>query len=764
MHGDELRMKLYLGEVQSGSASVPVFKYLWESLRQTSVFNQARSGVDGANSALAEALTFGAGRAAQASINTLDSARVELITSEWRLLLLFLELFIFVQRLMDDDDFFFAVNQEARIDLGVEPSRLQKCSLPLPQLRELTMSLKHLAVGFYCHLEDIEKTLKLSGDAARTAEAQFAGVGKPGVESVRRAVTLALQIIRERDSRQPFVREDEWYDGFSLENREQFITTVVANDPSANDGSEAGDSDVEMSDAEDDSDSDEMFKERKPVEAEPERLSMTDTGYELSPRYISRSRELAQAHGREPVANQRYRAAGQSALTNRLTSRIAVLDHLPFVIPFDTRVAIFRALVREDLYRRRRPEHSLNYRHHADISRDQVLETAFSEFWKLGEGLKDPISITFFDRFGDEEAGIDGGGVTKEFLMAFAAEAFSLKPSKPYGISYFLANDQNMVFPNPLALEEAAAVERIAAFAPPTPAQIQNLEQKVLQRYEFIGRVVGKCLYEGILLDVAFAPFFLKKWVLSRHGDRNRMTVSDLRSLDMGLYEGLMKLKSVSDVASLDLDFSIQDRWKAPNFEGTKETVRTVELMPGASGVRVTSGNRPLYIHYVSRYRLERQGARQTAAFLRGIEAMIDPGWLTRFGPAELQRLVGGDSSEIDVEDLRKNTHYSGVYEIGTDGLEHPTVQHFWRVLRALPDKDRRAVIKYVTSTPRAPLQGFAQLRPLFTIRDAGQDEGRLPSASTCVNMLKLPQYRTEETLKERLLYAVRSGAGFDLS
>ena len=34
--------------------------------------------------------------------------------------------------------------------------------------------------------------------------------------------------------------------------------------------------------------------------------------------------------------------------------------------------------------------------------------------------------------------------------------------------------------------------------------------------YEFIGRIVGKCLYENVLVDVEFAPFFLLRW-FGRH-------------------------------------------------------------------------------------------------------------------------------------------------------------------------------------------------------------------------------------------------------
>lgn len=34
--------------------------------------------------------------------------------------------------------------------------------------------------------------------------------------------------------------------------------------------------------------------------------------------------------------------------------------------------------------------------------------------------------------------------------------------------------------------------------------------------------------------------------------------------------------------------------------------------------------------------------------------------------------------------------------------------------------------------------RGFKQLNPHFAIRDAGDDEHRLPTSSTCVNLLKV--------------------------
>ena len=125
---------------------------------------------------------------------------------------------------------------------------------------------------------------------------------------------------------------------------------------------------------------------------------------------------------------------------------------------------------------------------------------------------------------------------------------------------------------------------------------------------------------------------------------------------------------------------------------------------------------------------------------------------------------MGGDSGDIDVSDLRRNTLYGGVYAIGDDKEEHSTVKLFWEVMEGMTNEQRQKVLKFVTSTPRAPLLGFSHLNPRFSIRDSSEDQERLPSTSTCVNLLKLPRYTSARTLREKLLYAVNSGAGFDLS
>lgn len=40
----------------------------------------------------------------------------------------------------------------------------------------------------------------------------------------------------------------------------------------------------------------------------------------------------------------------------------------------------------------------------------------------------------------------------------------------------------------------------------------------------------------------------------------------------------------------------------------------------------------------------------------------------------------------------------------------------------------------------------------------------RLPTAATCMNLLKLPPYGSVQLIHDKLLYAIKAGAGFELS
>lgn len=54
--------------------------------------------------------------------------------------------------------------------------------------------------------------------------------------------------------------------------------------------------------------------------------------------------------------------------------------------------------------------------------------------------------------------------------------------------------------------------------------------------------------------------------------------------------------------------------------------------------------------------------------------------------------------------------------------------------------------------------------RGFFSIGRRRDPVSRLPTSSTCFNLLKLPNYRKKTTLKEKLRYAINANAGFELS
>jgi ubiquitin-protein ligase E3 C len=76
----------------------------------------------------------------------------------------------------------------------------------------------------------------------------------------------------------------------------------------------------------------------------------------------------------------------------------------------------------------------------------------------------------------------------------------------------------------------------------------------------------------------------------------------------------------------------------------------------------------------------------------------------------------------------------------------------------------RAATLKFVTSCSRPPLMGFRWLQPAFCIHKASAEEARLPTSATCMNLLKLPPYESQQTLRDKLTYAIEAGAGFELS
>lgn len=436
--------------------------------------------------------------------------------------------------------------------------------------------------------------------------------------------------------------------------------------------------------------------------------------------------------------------AGRDANDPGSSRAWTLLAHAPFLVPFFERARVFHRLVSAErsLYRSREVSWDSGAffaggapRQFVSVRRGHELEDAYGTLGVAApENLRGQVRVSFISEHGIDEAGVDGGGLFKEFLEGVVKNGFDP------GLGLFKATADNKLYPNP----HAACVVPHATML-----------------LEFIGKMVGKALWEGILLELPLATFFLKKF-------RGMVCdVDDLPSLDLQMARSLFSLKDYrdGDVSDLGLTFSVTDDVLGKTVE--------IELIPGGKDIPVTSSNTSLFVHRVAEFKLNTQLKEPTAAFLRGLYALIPRQWIEMFNDRELQELIGGaeDGAALNMDDLKAHTHYSAGYS-----ANHPVIESFWEALASLSPSQQANFLRFVTSCPRPPLLGFAYLEPPLTIQMAGGggdgDGGgrdssleRLPTAATCMNLLKLPPYRGgAEQIRDKLLYAVESGAGFDLS
>eukprot|EP00549_Striatella_unipunctata_P010688 CAMPEP_0118687574 /NCGR_PEP_ID=MMETSP0800-20121206/8458_1 /TAXON_ID=210618 ORGANISM="Striatella unipunctata, Strain CCMP2910" /NCGR_SAMPLE_ID=MMETSP0800 /ASSEMBLY_ACC=CAM_ASM_000638 /LENGTH=758 /DNA_ID=CAMNT_0006584773 /DNA_START=159 /DNA_END=2438 /DNA_ORIENTATION=+ len=417
-----------------------------------------------------------------------------------------------------------------------------------------------------------------------------------------------------------------------------------------------------------------------------------------------------------------------------------ILSCIPQAVPFDRRVNLFTSLLRADKLNTQNQRSVLeqlltansdNNTNHAQvhIRRDQLYADSKDQLNKLGSRLRHKVQVTFINQHGAQEAGIDGGGVFKEFLDDLIKQAFDPQQKSLFSVT-------------PL---------QTLAINTSLPLSAENNDH-----YEFLGRVLGKALYESILVEPQLSLPFLNQLL----GKLN--TLDDLKNIDPEFHRHLAGLRNMdaTSLSNLGLYFDVTTKQLNPQTKKL-ETIVT-ELFPGGSDVPVKKDNAIRYVHTMAHHRLNTLGYSQTKAFLRGFRDLIPASWVRLFSSWELQKLISGDDSikGIDVAGLKRHMQYSGGY--------HPSQQlihWFWEILQDdFSPLEQTQFLKFVTSCSRQPLLGFSALAPAPCIQQVRNAADRLPTSSTCMNLLKLPCYESKNQLKEKLLYAISAGAGFELS
>ncbi|XP_062900489.1 ubiquitin-protein ligase E3C isoform X1 [Mobula hypostoma] len=441
--------------------------------------------------------------------------------------------------------------------------------------------------------------------------------------------------------------------------------------------------------------------------------------YVPSARHVWRMRRMGRIGPLQSTLDVGQEPAQLSVAEER---HLAILTELPFVVPFEERVKIFQRLIIADK-QEVQGEGPLLDGINVIIRRNYIYEDAYDKLSPENESdLRKRIRVHLLNAHGLDEAGIDGGGIFREFLNELLKTGFN--PNQ----GFFKTTNEGLLYPNPAAK--------------------MLVGDHYTRHYYFLGRMLGKALYENMLVELPFASFFLSKLL----GTSADVDIHHLASLDPEMYRNLLFLKSYDgDVEELGLNFTVVN-----NELGEAQVV---ELKLGGKDIPVSSANRIAYIHLVADYRLNKQIRPHCLAFRQGVANVVNLEWLRMFDQQELQVLISGAQIPIDLEDLKNFTNYSGGYS-----ADHAVIRIFWNVVENFTNDEKRKLLKFVTSCSRPPLLGFKELYPAFCIHNGGTDLERLPTASTCMNLLKLPEFYDESLMKSKLLYAIESAAGFELS
>lgn len=155
------------------------------------------------------------------------------------------------------------------------------------------------------------------------------------------------------------------------------------------------------------------------------------------------------------------------------------------------------------------------------IRRNEIFMDAYSQLWHISPNeLKGRMTVEFTG-----ERGQDVGGLTRDFFIELSKEMFN------QNYSLFKNSDNGSTYmPNPKSY----------------------VQPDHIRYFKFIGRAIGKALFEGALLECYFVRSIYKMLI------GQKLNFKDLEDFDNNLYVGLnWVLQPSSDAAVLMESFSV---------------------------------------------------------------------------------------------------------------------------------------------------------------------------------------------------------------
>jgi E3 ubiquitin-protein ligase HUWE1 len=212
-----------------------------------------------------------------------------------------------------------------------------------------------------------------------------------------------------------------------------------------------------------------------------------------------------------------------------------------------------------------------------NVRRDSVfLDSYRSLYFKKPEEFKfGKLNVRF-----QNEEGVDAGGLTREWFQVLVQQIFN--PN--YALFNPMASDRLTYHPNPFSF----------------------VNEEHLNYFQFVGRVIGKALYENRPLDCHFSRAVYKQLL------GMTVNVKDMEAHDPNYYNSLRYILENKISDSMIGDFTF-----AAETEAFGE-LNTVELVPDGGNIAVTDENKREYVKLMVEHKLVTSVKEQLARFLKG--------------------------------------------------------------------------------------------------------------------------------------------------
>ena len=277
---------------------------------------------------------------------------------------------------------------------------------------------------------------------------------------------------------------------------------------------------------------------------------------------------------------------------------------------------------------------------------------------------------------------------------------------------------------------------------------IDSKQKMNLSQLTFLGRIIGVAICEGFFINLNLCKPIVKQ-ILGlelNHPD-------DLSSFDYELHKNYVTfILESEDVESLELPCTLDvlNPWN--------ERLTALTLFPEQRNEEfLNDRNKAEYVNLISHHKLTVLIKKELDALCQGLFEVIPKSLFSLFTADEFSLLING-IGKIDVKDWQKNTQYTPP----DAEITRREINWFWKVVNELTEDEKALLLKFSTGSPCLPAGGFSQLQGLGGLTmfhiSTNSEWNKIPTASTCFNLLKLPRYENIKDLKDKLLIAIRHG------